>query len=212
MALTSLSNKCKNWAAFQNRLTGSGLAGTRALALDRRVIVPDESKPITLRRAIGHVSYNPDKCAGCLTCMAVCSLYHEGNICLELARIQVFAPVLSIFEARGYTCKQCHSPECLRVCPVEALKIDEVTGARIIDEKKCSGCKLCIRACPQYPNSPIRYDASRNICVKCDLCGGEPQCVKFCPKSVDLSAHLYPPKDRVLKFVKTGSEIEVERI
>ena len=117
--------------------------------------------------------------------------------------IQVVAPVLKIFEAEGYTCKQCQSPECLSICPTGALYINEKTGARVIDPETCSGCKLCIQACPQYPNSPIRYDADRNICVKCDLCDGEPQCVKFCPKSVDLTPHLYPVEDRVLKFVKT---------
>jgi Fe-S-cluster-containing hydrogenase component 2 len=66
---------------------------------------------------------------------------------------------------------------------VEAFYIDESTGARIIDSTKCTGCKLCIQACPQYPDSAIMYDPERNICVKCDLCGGDPLCVKFCPEA-----------------------------
>jgi Fe-S-cluster-containing hydrogenase component 2 len=161
--------------------------------------------PAELQQAIGHIVYNPGKCTGCRTCMTVCSLYHEGVVNPELARIQVIAPVLKIFEAEGYTCKQCEGPECLYACPVEgALHIDEATGARVIDEDKCIGCKQCIEACPQYPNTPIRYDAEREICIKCDLCGGDPLCVKFCPKSVSLTPHLYPEKDHVLKFVKTA--------
>lgn len=161
--------------------------------------------PAELQKAVGYVSYNPENCAGCYTCMAVCSLYHEGVVNPELARIQVVAPVLNIFEAEGYTCKQCEGPECLWACPVEgALYIDEATGARVINPEKCIGCRLCMEACPQYPNTPIRYDAERKICLKCDLCGGDPLCVKFCPKSVDLTPHYIPEKDRVLKFVKAA--------
>jgi Fe-S-cluster-containing hydrogenase component 2 len=40
-----------------------------------------------------------------------------------------------------------------------------------------------MQACPKYPDAPpIMYDSERNICVKCDLCGGNPLCVKFCPE------------------------------
>lgn len=157
----------------------------------------------TLRRAMGHISFNALCCAGCRTCMAACSLYHEGSVCPDLARIQVIAPTLRIFEIEGYTCRQCDSPECLYACPEEAIYVDEETGARVIDRDKCIGCKLCIEACPQYPNTPIRYDQQNGICVKCDLCDGDPICLKFCPKSVDIVPSLYPERDRVLRFVKT---------
>ncbi len=66
-------------------------------------------------------------------------------------------------------------------CPTEALYVDGRTGARSIDSEKCTGCGLCREACPQYPATPIMCDPERNICLKCDLCGGEPLCVKFCP-------------------------------
>ncbi len=159
-----------------------------------------------LRKAMGHVSFNSEKCAGCRVCMAVCSLYHEGAVCPDLARIQVIAPILKIFEVEGYTCKQCEGPECLYACPQEALYVDEKTGARVIDEDRCIGCRLCMEACPQYPNTPIRYNMQKKVCFKCDLCDGDPQCVKFCPKSVDITPSLYPEQDRVLKFVKSGSK------
>jgi Fe-S-cluster-containing hydrogenase component 2 len=165
--------------------------------------------PVALPKAMGYIQHNAENCAGCRTCLMVCSLYHDGVCSPELARIQVIAPIRKIFEVEAYTCKQCEGPECLWACPVEgALYIDETTGARVIDPEKCIGCQLCLQACPQYPNSPIRYDAERKICLKCDLCGGDPLCVKFCPKSVDLTdiAPSYiPEEDRVLKFVKYGS-------
>ncbi|MFC2021300.1 4Fe-4S dicluster domain-containing protein [Chloroflexota bacterium] len=159
-----------------------------------------------LPKAIGHISFNPERCSGCMTCMAVCSLYHEGAVCPDLSRIQVIAPYLKIFEVNGYTCKQCDYPECLYACPQDAIYVDEKTGARVIKEENCTGCKLCIKACPLYPNTPIRYNTERNVVSKCDLCDGNPQCVKFCPKSVDITPSLYRKQDHVLKFVKTGSK------
>ncbi|MFC1870481.1 4Fe-4S dicluster domain-containing protein [Chloroflexota bacterium] len=176
------------------------------MAEERKKEAEVAEAPAGLQKAKGYISFNPERCAGCLTCMAVCSLYHDGVVCPDLARIQVSAPVLKIFEIEGYTCKQCDSPECLWACPCGALYVDKKTGARVIDEDKCTGCNLCIKACPQYPNSPIRYNAEKKVCIKCDLCDGDPLCVKFCPKSVNITPHLYPEKDRVLKFVKTGAK------
>ena len=152
--------------------------------------------PLTLQKSMGYVSYDSAQCAGCYTCMAVCSLFHEGAVAPELARIQIVAPVMEIFQVQGYTCKQCEGPSCLYACPTGALHVDAKTGARVIDQEKCIGCQRCIKACPQYPNSLIRFDAVKMKALKCDLCGGDPLCVKFCPKS----SSVYSTK--VLTFVK----------
>ena len=135
-----------------------------------------------LQQAIGHVSRNVETCAGCRTCEAVCSLSHEGVVSPALARTWIVDYILEGRRIEGYTCNQCKGPECWYACPPKALSIDKATGARVIDPEKCIGCKLCMEACPQYPNTPIRYDAEREICIKCDLCGGDPLCVKFCPE------------------------------
>jgi Fe-S-cluster-containing hydrogenase component 2 len=140
--------------------------------------------PVELQQAIGYVERDVETCAGCRTCEAVCTLSHDGVNSPALARTWIIDYILEGRRIEGYTCKQCEGPECLYACPVEgALDIDETTGARVIDAEKCIGCKQCLEACPQYPNTPIRYDAQNEICVKCDLCGGEPLCVKYCPES-----------------------------
>ena len=138
-------------------------------------------KPLPV--AMGKIVCDTEICAGCRTCEAMCSLYHEGAVSPALARLKIIAPALEIFQIEAYTCKQCKGPECLYVCPTDALCIDEKTGARVIDVDRCTGCKTCMTECPQYPNTPIRYNAEMNVCFKCDLCDGDPQCVKFCPKS-----------------------------
>lgn len=38
--------------------------------------------------------------------------------------------------------------DCVRVCPFGAMRIDE-TGLVVIDGEKCTGCGLCVPACPK---------------------------------------------------------------
>jgi Fe-S-cluster-containing dehydrogenase component len=48
----------------------------------------------------------------------------------------------------------------------------------IIDKDKCLGCKMCIIACPFGAPS---FDPVDRVTIKCDLCEGDPECVKLCP-------------------------------
>jgi carbon-monoxide dehydrogenase iron sulfur subunit len=41
----------------------------------------------------------------------------------------------------------------------------------------CAGCKMCLLACP---SGSIHFDPDAQVSRKCDLCGGDPSCVKFC--------------------------------
>ncbi len=149
-----------------------------------------------LQRAAGYIKRDLETCAGCRVCEAVCSLSHDGVVSPSLARTGITDYLKEGRRIEGYACKQCDTPECLLNCPLEAIYIDRKTGARVIDPGKCKGCKLCIKSCPMYPNSPIMYDADRKICIKCDLCSGEPLCVKFCPEAC-------------LAFVKTKKELDI---
>jgi Fe-S-cluster-containing hydrogenase component 2 len=46
-----------------------------------------------------------------------------------------------------------------------------------VDEKLCTACGLCQYACPF---DAIHMHPSRHIAMICDLCGGDPQCAKYC--------------------------------
>ncbi len=128
----------------------------------------------------GHIVVDSSICGGCHTCATVCSLIKEGEINWQLSRIQVARDELAGYICEPLPCNQCDGPECVMACLVGALAIDETTGARVIDEQKCIGCKLCIEACIATPKR-IRFNEKTFKAFKCDLCGGDPQCVKYCP-------------------------------
>lgn len=145
------------------------------------VETPEETKIFDgVDLSIGRVIHNQDICSGCRTCEIVCSVYHEGIANPSLSRIQWDKRVMDACITNIMMCKQCPGAECVAVCPNGSLYVDPETGARVINADECVGCQLCLNACPVSP-SMIRYNAAKNVCFKCNLCDGDPQCVKHCP-------------------------------
>lgn len=120
---------------------------------------------------------NPDKCTGCLQCELACSYENEGVFNPAKSRIKVFT-----FHQEGrfvpYTCTQCAEAWCQQACPVDAISLNLVTGAKEVNESSCVGCKVCTISCPF---GTINYNQSSGKVIKCDLCGGDPKCVSACP-------------------------------
>ncbi|RLI28261.1 4Fe-4S dicluster domain-containing protein [Candidatus Bathyarchaeota archaeon] len=116
-----------------------------------------------------------ERCSGCRRCEIVCSIRHEGRIWPEASRVRVFMPIPGL--EIPHLCTQCPGYPCVEACPFDALLVDKNTGAVIVDRDKCTGCGKCIGACPgQVPFIHPRD----GYAVICDLCGGEPECVKVC--------------------------------
>jgi Fe-S-cluster-containing hydrogenase component 2 len=73
------------------------------------------------------------------------------------------------------------------------MRVDGTTGSTYIDESECTGCGLCVDACPFDPPR-IRINTGKNVAFKCDLCRGReggPICVEYCP----FQALKFVPKD-----------------
>ncbi|HNX92278.1 MAG TPA: 4Fe-4S dicluster domain-containing protein [Syntrophomonas sp.] len=119
----------------------------------------------------------PEKCTGCRSCELICSFIHAGEFNPLRSRISIIA-----FEKTGFSfpavCQQCSVAACMEVCPVGAISVDDATGAKIVNHAVCLRCKMCTIACPF---GATFYDADHDLIIKCDLCGGDPECVKQCP-------------------------------
>ncbi len=116
-------------------------------------------------------------CDVCSACVVTCSLMHFGEANVQKTGIRLEARYNDGIAKMTY-CRQCDAPGCVQACRVGAFVIDEETGCRRIEQEKCIGCKACMRACPF---DAIIYVPETKTCFKCDLCGGDPECVKQCP-------------------------------
>lgn len=157
----------------------------------------------------GVIYPDPALCVGCGACEAACGQVHLEHGLSGVPRIHVLikdGSTVGISIATGQSmgnggyvpspCKQCPDPECFVVCPADALVIEGVKGARIIDESVCVACGKCESACPfpvdsllavsedPFAGKRIFYDPAKNVYTKCDMCHWRPQgpaCVGACP-------------------------------
>ncbi len=135
---------------------------------------------------------NHQKCTGCRLCELVCSVMHDGVSNPARSRIKVVK-----WESEGLyvpmSCQQCEDAPCLNVCPVKAISRDQDYGFVAVDYEICIGCRSCVAVCPF---GAMNYNVIDKKVFKCDLCGGNPQCVRFCEeKAVD-----YVDADRIGNF------------
>lgn len=125
---------------------------------------------------MGKLIFNAELCTGCRACELACSFHCEGIFAPSKSRIRVVKMDEDGIDV-PVGCEHCEDAVCMMVCPVKALSRDATTGAVLLDDSICIGCKECMVVCPF---GAIFYDEDRRIFYKCDLCGGDPECVKWC--------------------------------
>lgn len=148
------------------------------------------------------VARDLSRCSGCRKCEIACSLFHENRIWPEASRIRVFMIVPGL--EFPHFCAQCQDYPCVESCPAEALSISAKTAAVLVDEEKCVACGKCIDACPG--RVPHVHPSKDHILI-CDLCGGDPRCVKVCQEGGWNVLKAVPRKDRPYKlYARTPEE------
>ena len=83
-------------------------------------------------------------------------------------------------------CQHCDEAPCIPSCPIEGAIYKREDGLVIIDSDKCTGCRMCVDACPY---DVIYFNDDLNLAQKCTGCahlldGGEwkvPRCADACP-------------------------------
>jgi len=115
------------------------------------------------------------RCIYCRACEVACEREHDGFTGMFVIPVERLALPLS--------CRHCEKSPCLVVCYTQALARD-AEDTVTLDRAKCTGCKLCVFACPF---GVIGFDPQGKVVTKCDLClerleeGKEPVCVSTCP-------------------------------
>jgi Fe-S-cluster-containing hydrogenase component 2 len=115
-------------------------------------------------------------CSGCRACEVACVARHEGRFGTAATRIHI-VKIESLGVEQPHVCRLCRHAPCLSACPTGALSRDDVTGTALLDTGACIGCSACVDACPFGVAS---LHPETGLALICDLCGGEPACVKRC--------------------------------
>lgn len=128
-----------------------------------------------------------ETCVGCHACAVACA--NEN----QLAPGHSWRHIVTFNEARraglptfhlSIACNHCTDAPCMKYCPALAIARDVRTGAVLIDESRCIGCRYCSWVCPY--EAP-RFDEAAGVMRKCTLCaprlagGLAPACVSLCP-------------------------------
>ncbi|MGD0233411.1 MAG: 4Fe-4S dicluster domain-containing protein [Syntrophorhabdales bacterium] len=157
---------------------------------------------------------NQERCTGCRLCESVCAVKHDGVINPMRARIKI-----EKWEHEGLyvpmICQHCQDAPCMNVCPVKAISRDEALARVMVDYDTCIGCRSCVAVCPF---GAMNFNTIDKKVIKCDLCDGEPQCVRFCDiKAVDYvdaaKVSISKKRDAALRISsaqKKATELEAE--
>ncbi len=117
---------------------------------------------------------DPAKCTNCRLCEMACSLQATGAFAPTQSRIKVYV-FAEEFRHIPLACFQCADAPCVKVCPANALQQGD--GLVRFVKEACIGCRMCMLVCPF---GVIAFDPAARVIAKCDTCGGDPECVRFC--------------------------------
>jgi len=141
-----------------------------------------------------HLVIDSEKCTGCGLCELACAINKTGQCQPHLARISIWRE-----ETRGMfipmTCQHCENAPCADACLMNVISKNPATGLTVRRLEGCIGCRACQVACPFEACS---YDYMQEVVVNCDHCGGNPECVKYCPSGA-------------LQYKSTAQALEVHR-
>lgn len=109
-------------------------------------------------------------CWGCKTCEVACK--QETNAPFGTRLISVSekfdqpVPEKIHFTFQVNVCRHCEEPACIAACTEKAIS-KRGDGIVVLQDGQCSGCQLCLEACPYRA---IAFDEEKGVAQKCNLC------------------------------------------
>lgn len=128
-------------------------------------------------RSFGLV-FNPAKCNGCKECEKACIASKKSSVAVGKTRIKIEKDGDTYKAMVCVHCEHCPPSE---VCPSALLEFHEDGKHWTLDEHRCFACMACIPHCP-YDGIFFEEEFGVETAYMCDLCGGDPKCVKACPE------------------------------
>lgn len=125
---------------------------------------------------MGFIKKIPENCSGCLSCELTCAFQHFGYFDFQKSRIRIIHDE-EHSKITIHQCIQCDEKSCVNNCPVKALSVDPKLGCIRLDHDLCIGCQTCLKKC-NY--NGVMWDAENAQPLICDLCDGDPECIKTC--------------------------------
>ena len=131
--------------------------------------------------------FEPARCTGCEACRVACAI--ENRLPMEMTWRTIHhanaahLPWGATFHL-SMACNHCDRPACLEGCPASAYTRDARTGAVLLDDSACVGCRYCSWMCPY--DAP-RFNEAKGVMAKCTFChsrlveGRAPACASACP-------------------------------
>ena len=111
-----------------------------------------------------------ESCWGCKACEVACKQEFHVPDGIKLISVSEEGPKVVDgkldFVFQVHVCKHCDEPECVDACPEDAI-VKREDGIVVMDDKRCTGCRLCIEACPY---EVVAFDEEKGIALKCNLC------------------------------------------
>jgi len=175
--LTKLLDKETSRRSFlKGAGTAAGLAVTASAISGGRPSVAHAQQPKPVMKFLFAERQN---CTGCRACEYACSMFHTGQVRPSMSRIHVWkykgivdVPVI---------CHHCDDAPCIAACPTDppSIQKDPKSNGIKLNEKTCLGakCMKCQEACPA---EFVRQNPDTGQPLMCDMCDGDPECVKAC--------------------------------
>lgn len=163
---------------------GIGVAGLAVGGVAGSQVFPKQTPEAVVPVPAQWVSREFTSCTGCRKCEVACSQIKEsGKTWPATARVAVreYPPGIEF----PVLCYQCGAgAKCVETCPVQAITLNAADSTVRYDLTKClrtaknGDCTVCADNCP---GSAITFHPVSRAPLSCDLCNGDPACVKVCP-------------------------------